>query len=330
MHPLTRFFHYLKRKKVAVALVREHLNDRALADWYPDWMYESMELDDVRNRAYQDVIQSKVSGKVVLEIGAGRKALWAARCARAGATRVYAIEANQRACQAARRYLRSERLDNVHVIDGFSDRVQVPERCDVLVHSLVGDIGSCEGMVRFVEDAKERLLKPDAVHIPLQSTTYVVLAEDPKLRPAEWALGYVMRGLRPFEGLSFVWFLGFPHSAALTEPHVFEHIVFRQPPPLRTHQRLVMEIQRDGELRGVCFFLRLQVGETQVVDTWSSQTAWSTPFVRFPAPSPVRKGDTVEMAIHTDLSGNPSYAIQLIHGAGGAARECGRYEWSGD
>jgi hypothetical protein len=185
-------------------------------------------------------------------------------------------------------------------------------------------------MVRFVEDAKERLLKPDAVHIPLQSTTYVVLAEDPKLRPAEWALSYVMRGLRPFERLSFVWCFGFPRSAALTEPQLFENVVFRQPLPLRTRRRLVMEIKRDGELRGVCFFLRLHVGETQIVDIWSSQTAWSTPYVRPPSPRLVRKGETVEMGIQTDLSGNPSYAIQLIHRAEGAAQEIGRYEWSGD
>jgi hypothetical protein len=330
MHPLTSFFNYLKRKDFALALMREHLSDRELTEWYPDWMYEFMEMDDVRNRAYEDVIQSTVPGKVVLEIGAGRKALWAACCARAGATRVYAVEANRRACQAARRHLRSERIDTVYLTCGFSDRVQLPERCDVLVHSLVGDIGSSEGMVRFVEDAKQRLLKPEALYIPLQSTTYAVLAEDPKLRPAEWALSYVMRGLRSFGGLSFVWFFGFPHSAALSEPQVFEDVVFRQPPQLRTNHRHVMEIKRDGELRGVCFFLRLQVGNTRVVDTWSSQTAWSTPYIRFKAPTPVRKGNKVEMHIQTDLSGNPSYALQLVLKAEGSAREIGRYEWSGD
>jgi hypothetical protein len=68
MHPLTRFFKYLKRKKFAVALAREHLSDRDLTEWYPDWMYEFMESDEVRNQAYQDVIRATVSGKVVLEV----------------------------------------------------------------------------------------------------------------------------------------------------------------------------------------------------------------------------------------------------------------------
>jgi hypothetical protein len=216
------------------------------------------------------------------------------------------------------------------LICGFSDQVQLPERCELLVHSLVGDIGSSEGMIRFIEDAKRRLLTPDAIHIPVRSTTYVVLAEDPELRPAEWAVSYAMRGLRRFEALSFVWFFGFPHQAALSEPQVFEDFVFRESPQLHSNARLVMEIKRDGELRGVCFFIRLYVGETRVVDSWVSQTAWSTPYVRLRAPTSVRKGELVEMSIQSDLSGNPSYSLQLMHKVDGALRKIGQYAWSGD
>jgi hypothetical protein len=330
VHPLTSFFNYLKRKDFSLALAREHLSDRALTEWYPDWMYEVMENDEVRNQAYQDAIRETVSGKVVLEVGTGRKALWAVCCARAGAKRVYAIEANRRAYQASLRYVKSRKIENVHLILGFSDKVHLPERCEVLVHSLVGDIASAEGMIPVIEDAKRRLLTPDAVHIPQRCTTYVVLAEDPKLSPAERLLSYGMRGLRPFEGLSFVWFYGFRHPAALSEPHVFEDFVFREAPPLHTSRRLVMAIKRDGELRGVCFFIRLYVSEKRVVDTWASSTAWSTPYVRLKAPTPVRKDDLVDMCIQSDLSGNPSYAIRLTHHAEGAVKEIGQYAWSGD
>jgi predicted RNA methylase len=215
MHLLTRFFKYLKRKKFALAVAREHLSDRDLTAWYPDWMYELMECDEVRNRAYHDAIRDAVSGKVVLEIGTGRKALWAVSCARAGARKVYAIEANRRAYESALETLRSQGIDSIDLIHGFSDQVEIPERCSVLVHSLVGDISSCEGMVRTIDDARRRLLTADALHIPQRATTYAVLAEDPKLRAAEWALSYGMRGFRSFEGLSFVWFFGFPHAAAL-------------------------------------------------------------------------------------------------------------------
>jgi protein arginine N-methyltransferase 1 len=330
MHPVTRFLNYLKRKAFALALAREHLSDRDLTEWYPDWMYEVMETDLVRNQAYEDVIRRTVAGRVVLEVGTGRRALWAVRCARAGAQCVYAIEANPRACQAAGRFLQSQKIDNVHLLCGFSDRVQLPQRCDVLVHSLVGDIASCEGMIGFIEDAKNRLLTADAIYIPRRSTTFVMLAEDPKLRPAEWALSYGLRGLRSFESLSFVWFFGFPHAAALSEPHVFEDFVSRETPRLHTNTRLDIEIKRDGELRGVCFFIRVHLDETRIVDSWNSHTTWCNPYVRLKAATPVRKGDRVKMNIQSDLSGNPRYEIQLTLYANGAVKEIGGYAWSGD
>ena len=107
MHALTRFFDYLRRIDFPLVLAREHLTDRELTEWYPDWYYELMEIDEARNRHYSEAIREAVSGKVVLEVGTGNKALWAVCCARAGAKRVYAIEANERAYQAARSFLLS-------------------------------------------------------------------------------------------------------------------------------------------------------------------------------------------------------------------------------
>jgi hypothetical protein len=185
-------------------------------------------------------------------------------------------------------------------------------------------------MIQAVEDAKRRLLTPDAIHIPQRCTTYVVLVEDPKLSLAEWVLSYGMRGFQRFESLSFVWFFGFPHAAALSEPQVFEDFVFHETPQLQTDKRLFMEIKKDAELRGICFFIRLYLSETRVVDSWASQTAWSTPYIRLKAPSPVRKGDLVEMSIQSDVLGNPSYALRLMHKRDGSAREIGQYAWSGD
>jgi hypothetical protein len=330
VHPFTRFLNYLKEKDFSMALARSHVNPRDLTEWYADWMYEAMETDEIRNRPYRETIREAVAGKVVLELGTGRKALWAVYCARAGAKRVYAIEANKRAYRASLRFLRSKGIGNLHLIHGFSDKVDLPERCETLVHDLVGDIGSSEGMIPFIEDAKRRFLTPDAVHIPQRCTTHVVLAEDPKLRPSEWAFSYGMRGLRPFDDLTFVRFFGFRHAALLSEPQVFEDFVFTQTPEFRADKRLAVEIKRDGLLRGVCFFIRLYFGAGRVVDTLTSQTSWCTPYVRLKTPIVMKKGDVVEMSLQSDLSGNPNYSLQLMQTVGGKSTELGRYAWSGD
>lgn len=330
MHPATRFFNYLKRIDFRFALTREHIDDRGLTEWYPVWMYELMETDEVRNEPYRNVIQQVVPGKIVLELGTGRKALWAVECAEAGAKRVYAIEANKTAYESSVQFVEARGLENVHLIHGFSDKVELPERCEVLVHDLVGDIGSSEGMIPFIEDAKRRLLTPDAIHIPARCTTYVVLGEDPKLRLRERAFSYAMREFRRFDTLSFVRFFGFPSSATLSDPQVFEDIVFSQPPRLDATAQLDLEVKRDGELRGVVFFIRLFLNESRVVDTLASQTSWSTPYVRFAATTSVKKGDHVRVSIESHLSGNPSYSLTVVHNPAGSARVIGRYAWSGD
>ena len=265
-----------------------------------------------------------------MELGTGRKALWAITCAKAGAKKVYAIEANKKSYDSSFAVVKSEGLENVHLIHGFSDEVELPERCDVLVHDLLGDIASSEGMVPFIEDARQRFLTPDAIHIPQRCTTHVVLVEDPKLSLADRALGYVVRGFQRFEELTFVRYFGFPHTAWLTEPAVFEDIEFRQAPRLSTKSQIAMEIKRDGELRGVLFFIRLTFSEKHVVDTWASQTSWATPYIRLKDNTPVKKGDVVEVSIDTELSGNPRYALKLQHRVNGTATEIGGYAWSGD
>jgi hypothetical protein len=330
MHPLTRLFNYLKRIDFSMALEREHLSEREQVEWYPEWMYELMETDEERNRPYRETIREAVAGKIVLELGTGRKALWAVCCAEAGARRVYAVEANRRAYEESLRYLRARKIDNVHLVHGLSSEIDLPERCEVLVHDLIGDIGSSEGMVPFIEDARRRLLTPDACHIPQRCQTYVVLAEEPRLTLAEAAFSSAVRGFRRLSSLPFVRVFGFRPAGALSAPQLFEDFAFSQEHPLQRTARLVLTVQRDGVLGGALFFLRISFGPDRVLDTWRSHTSWSTPYVRCLAPAQVRAGDEVELSIESDLSGSPRYALEMLHRGNGPATLIGQYAWSGD
>jgi hypothetical protein len=330
MHPLTRFFNYLKRIDFSLAVQREHLSERQQVEWYPVWMYELMETDENRNQPYRDTIREAVAGKVVLELGTGRMALWAVCCAEAGAKKVYAIEANKRAYESSLEYLRSQKIGNVDLICGYSDKIALPERCEVLVHDLIGNIASAEGMIPFIEDAKRRLLAPDAVHIPRRCVTCAVLAEDPTLTLAERTFSYMLRGFQSMDRLPFVRVFGFRPLDALSEPYVIEDFTFRQEQQFRRFVRLDMKIKRDGVLQGVFFFLRIYFNDTRVLDTWASHTSWETPFVRFKQPTRVNAGDRVQLCIQSDLSGTPSYSLQLAHQVNGSTKRIGEYAWLGD
>jgi protein arginine N-methyltransferase 1 len=243
---------------------------------------------------------------------------------------VYAVEANKRAYEASLKYLKARNIANVQLLHGFSDNITLPERCQVLVHDLIGNIASSEGMVPFIEDAKRRLLTPDAVHIPKRCVTCAVLAEDPTLTLSERTFSYMLRRFQRLDRLPFVRVFGFRPRNALSEPYVFEDINFGEVQPLRHSVRLDMEIRRDGMLQGVFFFLRLHFSDKRILDTWASHTCWEQPFVRFKQPTRVKQGDRVELTIESDLSGTPRYSLQMTHQADGSAKPIGAYAWAGD
>lgn len=72
-----------------------------------------METDEVRNPAYRGAIRVAVSNKVVLEVGTGRKALWATICAKSAARKVYAIEANPKSYESSLKYLKDHAVRRV-------------------------------------------------------------------------------------------------------------------------------------------------------------------------------------------------------------------------
>jgi hypothetical protein len=91
-----------------------------------------------------------------------------------------------------------------------------------------------------------------------------------------------------------------------------------------------MKVERDGELRGVLIFIRLHFGRNRFVDTWKSQTSWSTPYIRLKTATPVRRGDLIEVTVRTDITENPRYSMNVARLEDGSRADLGGYEWMGD
>ena len=86
---------------------------------YDDLLYEMMCNDSVRMDAYRNAIQKLAKGKTVVEIGTGSKAPLALMCAEAGASFVYAIEADPEAARQAELLIKSKNQGHkVKVITG--------------------------------------------------------------------------------------------------------------------------------------------------------------------------------------------------------------------
>ena len=96
----------------------------------------------------------------VLDLGTGPYALLALEAARAGAGRVYAIEADAESAQRAREAVADAGFSEVvEIIEGISVDVELPERVDLLVSETVGAVASEEGLYATYADAHSRLVK---------------------------------------------------------------------------------------------------------------------------------------------------------------------------
>ncbi len=122
--------------------------------------------DEKRTASFQSAVRRLVEpGDVVLDIGTGTGVL-AVTAARAGARRVYAVEATPMST-AARRLAETNGVgDRVTVIEAHSFDVDLPERADVLVSEIIGDDPLGEQILPTFEDARARLLTGEARIIP--------------------------------------------------------------------------------------------------------------------------------------------------------------------
>lgn len=116
------------------------------------------------------------SGDVVLDLGSGTGIL-GLLASRAGAARVYAVDGGGMA-QSARAVVRANGLeDRVRVVSGMSTEIELPERADLMVTDQIGHFGFDAGIVRYVADARRRLLKANARLVPSRIELWIAPVE---------------------------------------------------------------------------------------------------------------------------------------------------------
>ncbi len=152
------------------ALVRSDAGGKPTSGWADPVEHARMLHDDRRTRDYLAALAEAVRpGDVVLDIGTGSGVL-AIAAARAGARRVYAVEASDIADVAERVFAANGVEDTVTLVRGWSRTIELPERADLLVAEIIGNEPLEEEILETTLDARRRLLKPDARLIPHELT----------------------------------------------------------------------------------------------------------------------------------------------------------------
>ena len=221
---------------VQPAVVAHGIDPRSICDRYSDETYETMRADRERTESYANAIRLAAPGRVCLDIGTGSLALLAVIAARAGAKHVYAIEANAEAASQARALVADEGLaDVITIVEGYSTDVVLPDKVDLLLHEILGEVAGAEGVVAAVRDAAARhWTAPDGLNGPDAGATRSVASVPARalslVGPAEFPSSEYFASL-PFPmiaapGSTIFKLPGLPRSTLLAPPAIFEDLDF--------------------------------------------------------------------------------------------------------
>lgn len=272
---------------------------------YDELLYHAMTHDEGRTSAYRRAIAASVRGKTVVEIGTGADAVLARHCVEEGAERVYAIEMLDSAYEQARATVSRLGLDGrIVLLKGSSTAIELPEKVDVCVSELIGTIGSSEGVIPVLNDAR-RFLKDRGAMIPRRSITRAAAVSLPGASAIEPRFTPVTRHYagKVFEAVGYpfdvrVCVKNLPPSSVVSESDVFEDLDFSAPVPLQCSRPIRLRITADGPVDGLLLWLNLfPDGDENGIDVLAREHSWLPVFL--PVFSPrveARAGDVIEAA----------------------------------
>lgn len=223
---------------------------RSQCDRYTDETYGRMRDDAMRTSAYRRAIEQHAPGRTCVDIGTGALALLAVIAARAGADHVFAIEANAEAAAAARAAVADQGLaERITVLEGYSTDVTLPRSADLVIHEILGEIASAEGVVSALVDAGRRHLQPAGssapVSIPARARTLLAPCEFPGSDYFD-ALPFPMLAA---PGAQVLKLPGLPRELLLSAAQPFEDLRFEAAAPEASHaSELRFTVQRSGEV----------------------------------------------------------------------------------
>ena len=322
------FLHHIGA--VILKPLSQSMSPEERAMWFDAAFYHIMLMDKPRMQAYQAALQAVAGGRHVIDIGTGPSAILARLALQAGAIDAVGVEANPRSFRVAAELAKHRYPDVLRIRPGFStELVPDPEAAlpDLLVHEIIGCIGSDEGAPLVVDDAKRRLLAKDAVHVPSACTTLLSpVSPLPPPRLVDSLAARILRRTARAKKTGLYFTANFPAHNRIAAPQVFESFEFAKQMEFRQVREHTFHIEsgtnadRDILFDGFVLWIRLAVDEQHVVDSMQQTTNWDPVYIKMlETPVALRHGDVIKVRTEIDVSTTlPHYAINATLPSGRA------------
>ncbi|HEY8525431.1 MAG TPA: methyltransferase domain-containing protein [Acidimicrobiales bacterium] len=246
----------------AVEQVWPPWSEQLAAGWGRDF-HDQLLGDELRMRAYRLAIREAVRpGDVVVALGTGTGVLarWALE---AGAARVYGIERDPdllaRAAEAA---ATAGLADRFVPVPGLSFEVALPERADVIVSEILGNLVDNEDCCRILDDAVRRFLAPGGRLLPRRAERYLVPVEACEAHAQVAASTPAAGRTNPFDAYYDVIL---PRRGYLASPRLDRAFGFVGD-PATYRSELVFAVDRPGTFTGFKGWFVADLSRTVVLD----------------------------------------------------------------
>jgi len=303
--------------------------------WEEDF-HQLMLNDHLRMEAFERAIKSAVRpGMAVADVGTGTGilALWALE---AGARVVYGIDVNERILrQAGQRMAAAGLSARFHPFHALSHDVSLPERVDLVVSEILGNLADNEGMTPILADARARFLKEGGQMLPRRARAFLIpvaatQAHD-QLRSRRcrglserYDLDDLLADLQVRSPFDVYYDAILPARTHLAAPQEAVRFEFDGTDPDRYGRDLIFTVEEAGLFTGWKGYFTAELAEGVLLDISSDDIAgrqtsdsWKHCYLPIEHPIPVRAGDRIALR----------YARSSAAGGETSFRAC--YSWSG-
>ncbi len=287
-------------------------------------MQRRMVSDHPRTSAFAAAIREVVQpGNVVLDVGTGTGIL-AMFAAKAGAKKVYAVDATDIADVATGLVKANGLSDQVQVIQGRVGEVQLDQKVDLIISEWLGSAAFVEGMLHTVLNARDQSLVPTGRMLPSKVRVLIAPLDDPILYRNEGP-GFWSERIDDLDFSSL-------EEAELLQGRTMQIRV--EPAAVLAPGQVLLELDlltasvkdvwfegqlefvpsRDGVLNGFSVWFEAELSPSVMLDTgpFSVETHWAQTYLSF-APRPVRAGEQIEVSVNLFHDPDPAALHMELH-----------------